>query len=232
MTEREVFLNHLAEASGRARHQLVDHPFAPINTLPATTLSDLSADELLDLAQNRSVDLQVDFQVTPQKKLPQVLNAWLKAQNAQNILLPTDPRLSEYGLDQWLAHLSPTPRFWQPNAGRATNLDAASHADAAISVGDYLLAESGTLTVATTRGQGRAFHFLPTHYLSIIPRSHVVPRSYQAMQAYRQALQNGTLQTSNINFISGPSNSGDIEMVLIVGVHGPLTVSYVVIDDA
>lgn len=26
MTEREVFLNHLAEASGRARHQLVDHP--------------------------------------------------------------------------------------------------------------------------------------------------------------------------------------------------------------
>lgn len=94
------------------------------------------------------------------------------------------------------------------------------------------MAESGTLTVATTRGQGRAFHFLPTHYLSIVPRSHVVPRSYQAIQAYRQALQNGTLQTSNINFISGPSNSGDIEMVLIVGVHGPLTVSYVVVDDA
>lgn len=232
MTEREVFLNHLAEASGRARHQLVDHPFTPINVLPATTLSDLSANELLDLAQERSEALQVDFQVTTQKKLPQVLNAWLKTQQAQNILLPTDPRLSEYGLDQWLAHLVPSPRFWQPNAGRATNLDAASHADAAISLGDYLLAESGTLTVATTRGQGRAFHFLPTHYLSIVPRSHVVPRSYQAMQAYRQALQNGTLQTSNINFISGPSNSGDIEMVLIVGVHGPLTVSYVVIDDA
>ncbi len=232
MTEREVFLNHLAEASGRARHQLVDHPFTPINTLPATTLSDLSADELLNLAQKRSVALQVDFQVTPQKKLPQVLNAWLKSQHAQNILLPTDPRFSAYGLDQWLAHLTPTPRFWQPNAGRATNLDAASHADVAIAIGDYLLAESGTLTVATTRGQGRAFHFLPTHYLAIIPRSHVVPRSYQALQAYRQALQNGTLQTSNINFISGPSNSGDIEMVLVVGVHGPLTVSYVVIDDA
>ncbi|WP_125709896.1 LutC/YkgG family protein [Lacticaseibacillus porcinae] len=232
MTEREVFLNHLAEASGRPRHQLVDHPFIPINSLPQTTLSDLSADELLNLAQTRSEALQVEFHLTSQKKLPQVLNVWLKAQQAQNILLPTDPRLSEYGLDQWLAHLTPTPRFWQPNAGRATNLDAASHADAAISVGDYLLAESGTLTVATTRGQGRAFHFLPTHYLSIIPRSHVVPRSYQAMKAYRHALQNGTLQTSNINFISGPSNSGDIEMVLIVGVHGPLTVSYVVIDDA
>ncbi|WP_407891449.1 LutC/YkgG family protein [Lacticaseibacillus sp. N501-2] len=232
MTDRDVFLNHLAEASGRARHQLVDHPFTPINALPATTLSDLSADELLTLAQARSESVHVDFQITTKQLLGQTLSHWLTAQKAKHILLPTDPRLSEYGLDEWLAHLTPAPRFWQPNAGRATNLDAASHADAAIAVGDYLLAESGTLTVATTRGQGRAFHFLPTHYLAIIPRSHVVARSYQAMHAYRQALQNGTLQTSNINFITGPSNSGDIEMVLIVGVHGPLTVSYVVIDDA
>lgn len=79
MTEREVFLNHLAEASGRARHQLVDHPFAPINALPATTLSDLSAEELLDLAQNRSVDLQVDFQVTPQKKAPASVERLVKS---------------------------------------------------------------------------------------------------------------------------------------------------------
>ena len=55
--------------------------------------------------------------------------------------------------------------------------------------------------------------------------------STEAMDYYQKAIQDGSLQTSNINFITGPSNSGDIEMVLIVGVHGPLDMEYVVVED-
>ena len=96
---------------------------------------------------------------------------------------------------------------------------------------EFLCAESGTITVATTPGQGRSFHFLPKHYVALVPQSRIVPRSRQAMDWYDTELKAGRLHTSNINFITGPSNSGDIEMVLVVGVHGPIDMTYVVLTD-
>ncbi|MDN6092008.1 MAG: lactate utilization protein C, partial [Lacticaseibacillus paracasei] len=49
-TNREDFLNAIAEKAGRPRHQLKDHPFEPLNDLPETTLSGHSQDELETIA--------------------------------------------------------------------------------------------------------------------------------------------------------------------------------------
>ncbi|MGO2944991.1 MAG: LUD domain-containing protein, partial [Lacticaseibacillus paracasei] len=68
-------------------------------------------------------------------------------------------------------------------------------------------------------------------YWATITPTNTLPRSRQAMDHYDPAIKPGKLQTSNINFITGPSNSGDIEMTLVVGVHGPLDMTYLVVED-
>ncbi|BDR54185.1 lactate utilization protein C [Bombiscardovia apis] len=244
MTDREVFLNNLATKSGRARHQLADNPLVPVNDLPETTLSGKSQDELLEIARKNSEGVHVTFQTTTKAELPATLNAFIKAKlvdmkddpyqadDHNHLLLPTSDLYADFGLESWKQGLTdPAPTYWKPDASREENIQTAEHAGAAIAFADYLLAESGTITAATTPGQGRTFHFLPVHYLAIVRKSRILPRSRQAMDRYDPMLKSGELVTSNINFITGPSNTGDIEMVLVVGVHGPLDMNYLVVED-
>ncbi|WEV53066.1 lactate utilization protein C [Bifidobacterium sp. ESL0704] len=232
MTDRETFLNYLAEKSGRPRHQLKDHPLKPINDLPESTLSGHTQDELLEIARKNAPAVHVDFQTTDKAGLPVALDKFIAAKANGKLILPTDDEnYQAFGLEIWRDSLYPKPSFWIPGAGREVNIDTANHSEAAIGFADMLCAESCTITAPTTPGQGRAFHFLPVHYLSIIRKSRIVARSRQAMDYYEPRLKSGELKTSNINFISGTSSTGDIEMVLVVGVHGPLDMTYLVVED-
>lgn len=228
---REDFLNFIAEKSGRPRHQLADHPFTPINDLPETTLADKTPAELFTLARENSEAEHVTFKAVASADLPALLDSIIAEKKVQSLLLPTDPRVAAYGLTDWAAEQSPAPVYWDPQGTRDENIQRAQDTDLAVGCVDFLCAEAGTITVATTPGQGRSFHFLPTHYVALVPQSRIVPRSRQAMDWYDAEIKAGRLHTSNINFITGPSNSGDIEMVLVVGVHGPIDMTYVVLTD-
>ncbi|MDE3315737.1 LutC/YkgG family protein [Lacticaseibacillus zeae] len=230
-SNREDFLNAIAEKAGRPRHQLQDHPFEPLNDLPETTLSGHSQDELEAIAKKNSEAVHVTFSTTDKAGLADALNAYIEHDAPKTLILPTTDQYEDFGLRDWTETVAPKPMYWTPGKGRDFNLKQAAAADVAIGFADYLLAESGTITIATTPGQGRGFHFLPTHYLAIVKKSNILPRSRQAMDRYDAAIKAGELQTSNINFITGPSNSGDIEMTLVVGVHGPLDMTYLVVED-
>lgn len=95
---------------------------------------------------------------------------------------------------------------------------------------DVTLAESGTVTLFHNKDHGRSISLLPKTFVAIIPKSTLVPRMTQAATLIHKMQTQGEDVPSYVSFITGPSNSADIEMNLIVGVHGPVKATYIVVD--
>lgn len=229
--KQEAFLNKIAKKLDYTRHSLTDEPFRPQNTINLQKLQGLSQDELLEVAKEQSDAIYTDFKVIKKADLAQSLQKILEEKGQGNYIIPDDPRFSEYQLNDLANH--PNTYIWKKGAQyREENLEAANHANVGIAFAEYLLAESATVVFETHAGHGRTLQFLPQHFVAIVPKSQIVPRITQATADYNQKVLRGEKIGSNLSFISGPSNSGDIEMILVVGVHGPLSMTYLVLEDA
>lgn len=88
-----------------------------------------------------------------------------------------------------------------------------------ISSVDCAIAETGTLMVCSRPGQERLASLLPLMHVAIVERKQIVPDLIDAFGLLQErGLDN---LPSNTTFITGPSKTGDIELQLTTGVHGP-----------
>jgi L-lactate dehydrogenase complex protein LldG len=84
---------------------------------------------------------------------------------------------------------------------------------------DCAIAETGTLMMCSRPGQERVASLLPPLHVAIIERRQVVP---DLIDAFQWLSNRGLDQlATNVTFITGPSKTGDIELQLTTGVHGP-----------
>ena len=94
--------------------------------------------------------------------------------------------------------------------------EIAGRADIGLSTAAWAIAETGSLVLEHGPGQGRSVTLLPPTYVAILPADRVLRTIPEAIRMY----VGGTLP-ANVCFHTGPSRSGDIEMSLVVGMHGP-----------
>jgi L-lactate dehydrogenase complex protein LldG len=91
--------------------------------------------------------------------------------------------------------------------------------DVGISECDALIAQTGTVLVTSRSAGGRALSCLPPHHVVIARREQLVPDLPAAMALVKQRYAGNF--PSMISFITGPSRTGDIERILVLGAHGP-----------
>jgi L-lactate dehydrogenase complex protein LldG len=91
--------------------------------------------------------------------------------------------------------------------------------DVGITSCDLAIAETGTLMVLSKPGQERVASLLSPLHIAIVERKQIVPDLFDAFEMLGQRGAEGL--PSNVTFITGPSKTGDIELQLTTGVHGP-----------
>jgi len=91
--------------------------------------------------------------------------------------------------------------------------------DAGISACDALVAQTGSVLITSQSAGGRALSVLPPHHVVLARREQLVPDLTAAFALLKVKYASG--YPSLISFITGPSRTGDIERILVLGAHGP-----------
>ena len=100
----------------------------------------------------------------------------------------------------------------------------AGRADVGLSTASWAIAETGSLVLESGSGRGRSVTLLPPTYVAILRAERILGTVPDAIAKYA-----GGRLPSNVCFHTGPSRSGDIEMSLVTGMHGPGDVHVVVV---
>jgi L-lactate dehydrogenase complex protein LldG len=217
MSARDNILNRVRSALGRSRPpseassaamrtRLREHPRGP---LPSMDWEPVARFKERCLALSSSVD-----QIATLAEVPAALARYLAQQE-----LPRDgvcwPELG--ALDWRSAGLAIAPR---PATGD----------DKLGITGSYCaIAETGTLMLLSGAGTPATVSLLPETHVAIVAASRIVAGMEDAWSLARRELAE---LPRAVNFVSGPSRTGDIEQTIVLGAHGPYRVHVIVVEAA
>ncbi|TDL71024.1 lactate utilization protein C [Rhodococcus qingshengii] len=230
---RNAFLGKIASSLGREQKTEIERPvwkFHPQDEV----LKGATQDELVDVLREQCKNIHTNFVMTSTASLSDSLKEVVNHYGGGPIVTWKDERFSQFGLEKLMKEEWPHEgidlHIWDHTTGEE-NIAKAEAANVGITISDVTLAESGTAVLFSSKDKGRTVSFLPATSIIIIPKSSIVPRMTQAARIINEKVKNGEQIASCINFITGPSNSADIEMILVVGVHGPIKATYIIVDD-
>ncbi len=92
------------------------------------------------------------------------------------------------------------------------------------------VAETGSLLTASAPQSPAATSLLPESHVAVLPASRIVAGMEEAWALARREW--GGQMPRALNFISGPSRTGDIELTIVLGAHGPYRVHVIVVSEA
>jgi L-lactate dehydrogenase complex protein LldG len=227
MTTREQFIGAISKALGRAELPPEPAPLTYRHTVHANVMKGWSRDDLARAFIEYSKTIGAGICETTREELNHAIREAVAECVPGPVLLANDALLGDLNTVAAL-EMDRSVRVWNTGDSRENDIAFAEKAAVGIAIAKMALAESATVLLFSHNGCGRSVTLLPESVLYIIPKSLIRPRLTQGMEFLRQ---NKEQLPSSVNFVSGPSATSDIELIRVVGVHGPMHVVHIVVND-
>jgi L-lactate dehydrogenase complex protein LldG len=114
---------------------------------------------------------------------------------------------------------------WELAAGLTRETSPPGPDDVALAVAPVAIAETGTIVYPSGKDAPASWHFRAGFEIAIVRAENIVPH----METALARLKHDSELPSTINFVTGPSRTGDIEQTLELGAHGPKALAILVV---
>ena len=234
---KKAFLHNVSLALGRNAIPDYVEPIDLSNGPQNHMMQNMGSDELLEVFTKECDRLGTKYRFANPENLKDVLLEVIKDYGGGKVIYPEVEEMERYGIYEAFdvagkASDDTTFIMWDASKGREYNIDNAQDANIGVTFPLAGIAETATVLQQCSRGSGRSIGLLPLTHIAIIKRDTIYPRMTQTMALLRQKYkENNETFPSNLVHISGPSNTADIELVRVVGVHGPINVTYIILED-
>ncbi|OZI10358.1 hypothetical protein CEW92_17260 [Bacillaceae bacterium SAS-127] len=165
------------------------------------------------------------FVANDTKDVQQALQTIIERHQAQSIIRWDDEELTQLPIDQTAIAAKTTIDIWDKEATKESNIAIAKQADIGITTADFAIANTGTAVLIYNEKKGRGVSLLPPVHIIIFKQEQLVARMGNLFTKIREK------DFSTLHFLTGPSKSGDIELQMTTGVHGPKHVYAIVRTD-
>lgn len=161
----------------------------------------------------------VVYRVKDQKEALEKLEEIIRAEGWKRLMATTDNVVGPFDLPAWGRKKGIeilTPRDFE---SRESFKDAVfQSAEAGITGADFAIAETGTIALIHDQDQARLVSLAPILHIAFVPVERMVATYEQATKA---VFGSEDRLPSQFTFITGPSQTGDIQGLPFKGMHGP-----------
>jgi L-lactate dehydrogenase complex protein LldG len=105
-----------------------------------------------------------------------------------------------------------------------------ANCEAGVTAADFAIAETGTIVLSSEEQNALLVSLLPPVHIAVLRSSQIMASLGEVISKLHEERMGRIDACRSVSFITGPSRTSDVELVLSIGVHGPKELYVIILE--